>query len=197
MTQSAKNPKVDAWLRQTQEWPAETKKLRALALRCGLVEEWKWSKPCYSFEGRNLVIIIGFKESCALAFCQGSLLKDAQGMLSQPGENSQAMRWIKFTSVREIVEREAMLEAYIREAIAAEKAGLKVKYKQPADLKLPEELQRRMKELPALQTAFAGLTPGRRRAYVLFISGAKQSATREARIEKHLRRMLAGKGLND
>lgn len=197
MPPSAKNSKVDAWLRQTREWPEETKRLRAILLRCGLTEEWKWNKPCYSLEGRNVALIMGFKASCALAFCQGSLLQDPQGILGRPGENSQAMRWIKFTSADEIAAKAPVLEAYVREAIAAEKAGLKVKFKKPGELQLPEELQRRMRELPALKTAFAGLTPGRQRAYVLFISGAKQSATREARIEKHLRRILAGRGLND
>jgi uncharacterized protein YdeI (YjbR/CyaY-like superfamily) len=197
MAPSAQHPKVDAFLRQTREWPEETRKLRAIALRCGLQEEWKWSKPCYSFEGKNVVIIIGFKASCALAFCKGALLKDPRRLLASPGENSQSTRWIKFTSPDQVDELEPVLEAYIREAIAAEQAGLQVKLRKPGDFQLPAELKRRMQELPALKAAFAALTPGRQRAYVLFISGAKQSATREARIDKHLRRILAGKGLND
>src|SRR5262249_2186333 len=144
----------------------------------------KWGKPCYTFQKANVVIIIAFKESCALMFCKGSLLNDANGLLGQPGENTQAGRWIKFTSIREIDAMEATLKAYIREAIQVEKAGLKVSFKTTAELAFPAELQNKLDETPALKTAFNALTPGRQRGYILYFSAAKQSKTRESRIVK-------------
>jgi uncharacterized protein YdeI (YjbR/CyaY-like superfamily) len=190
------NPKVDTFLSENPEWREETKKLRAIALRCGLTEELKWGKPCYSFQESNVVILQGFKGSCALLFCKGALLKDPKGLLEKPGENTQAARRIRFTDVREIVKLEPTLKAYILEAIAAEKAGLEVEFKKSPE-PVPKELQEKLDESPALKAAFSALTPGRQRAYILYFSSAKQSQTRSARVEKCRRQILEGKGLND
>jgi uncharacterized protein YdeI (YjbR/CyaY-like superfamily) len=189
------NPKVDAYLKKAKEWRAEVKKLRTILLDRQLTEELKWGKPCYTFRDSNIVIVIPLKESCALMFCKGALLNDAKGILTKPGENTQAGRWIKFASIREIVELEAILKAYIDEAIAAEKAGLKVTFKK--ELSIPEEFQNQLDALPALKTAFAALTPGRQRAYALYFSAPKQSKTRESRVGKCIPQILNGKGLND
>ena len=190
------NPKVDGYLRNAKKWQEEFKKLRRIILDCGLTEELKWGKPCYTFQKSNIVIIQGFKEFCALLFCKGALLNDANGILEKPGENTQAARRIPFTNVREIVEMEPILKAYIHEAIEAEKAGLKVNFKKNPE-PIPEELQNKLDEMPALKTAFDALTPGRQRAYILYFSAPKQSKTRESRVEKSLPQILNGKGLND
>jgi uncharacterized protein YdeI (YjbR/CyaY-like superfamily) len=197
MTTSPMNPKVDAFLRETAQWPDVIKKLRKILLGCGLTEELKWGKPCYAFQASNVNIIIPLKKSCALMFCKGALLKDARGILTKPGENTQAGRWIKFTDVRVIGRMETVLKAYVHESIEVEKAGLKVNYKKTAEYKTPEEFQSIMDENPALKTAFHALTPGRQRAYLLYFSAAKQSKTRKSRVEKCLRQILNGKGLND
>jgi uncharacterized protein YdeI (YjbR/CyaY-like superfamily) len=186
------NPKVDEYLRKAKKWPEEMKKLRRISLGCGLTEELKWGKPCYTFEKSNIVIIQGFKEFCALLFCKGALLKDRNGILKKFGW--QAARRIPFTDVREIVEMEPILKAYIHEA--KEKAGLEVKYKKNPE-PIPEEFQNKLDEVPALKTAFEALTPGRQRGYILYFSAAKQSKTRESRVEKCMRQILNGKGLND
>jgi uncharacterized protein YdeI (YjbR/CyaY-like superfamily) len=191
-----KNPKVDKYLREDEKWRKESEKLRSIALGCGLTEELKWNKPCYAFQGSNVVLIQGFKAYCALMFCKGALLKDLHGLLQKPGENTQAARQIRFTGVREIVEKESVLKAYIDEAIAAEKAGREVIYKKEPE-PIPDELQSRLDESPALKTAFAALTPGRQRAYVLFFSAAKQSVTRASRVEKYAKQILQGRGIND
>ena len=156
----------------------------------------KWGKPCYSFQGSNVVLLQGFKESCALLFCKGALLKDSKGLLEKPGENTQGARRIRFTDVREIVKLEPILQAYIQEAITAEKAGLEVEYKKNPE-PAPKELQEKLEEAPALKAAFGALTPGRQRAYILYFSAAKQSQTRSARVNKCRQRILQGKGLND
>src|SRR5437870_5649610 len=192
-----RNPKVDAYLRKSKKWREEAEKLRMIILECGLTEELKWGKPCYTFQKSNIVIIIALKEHCALMFCKGALLKDPKSILKKPGENTQAGRWIKFTNVREIVEMEAILKAYIHEAIEAEKAGLKVTFKKTTEFIIPEEFQKRFDEIPALKTAFDALTPGRQRAYILYFSAPKQSKTRESRVEKCMQQILNGKGLND
>jgi uncharacterized protein YdeI (YjbR/CyaY-like superfamily) len=197
MTKGTKNPKVDAFLGEATQWQKEMQALRTIILGCGLTEELKWSKPCYTFQKSNVTIIIPLKETCALMFCKGVLLKDARRILTRPGENTQAGRWIKFTSAREIAAIKTVLKAYVLEAIAAEKAGLKVKYKKPAEFAVPDELQNKLDEIPALKTAFAALTPGRQRAYLYFFSAAKQSKTRESRVEKCMPQILKGKGLND
>lgn len=197
MTTSRKNPRVDAFLRKAKQWQEEMAKLRSFALDCGLIEELKWSKPCYTFQNRNTVIIIPFKESCALMFCKGALLKDARGILTRPGENTQAGRWIKFTSARQIAGMKSILKAYIQEAMAAESAGLKVKFKETSEFKMPAEFENKLNKIPALKTAFEALTPGRQRGYILYFSAAKQSATRESRIEKCMDQIFDGKGFNE
>jgi uncharacterized protein YdeI (YjbR/CyaY-like superfamily) len=192
-----KNPKVDAYLTNAKKWQAEMKKLRRIILDCQLTEELKWFKPCYTFQKKNVVIIIALKEHCALAFCKGALLKDANGILVKIGENTQAGRWIKFTSVREIAKIEPILKSYIHEAIEAEKAGLEVTYKKTADFKIPEEFHHKLDEIPSLKTAFYALTPGRQRGYLLYFSAPKHSKTRASRVEKSMQQILNGKGLND
>src|SRR5437868_7174669 len=188
------NPKVDGYLTKAKKWQEEFKTLRRILLDCQLTEELKWGKPCYTFQKSNVVIIQGFKEFCALLFCKGALLNDPKGILKKFGW--QAARRIPFTGVREIVEMELILKAYIHEAIEVEKAGLKVNFKQNPE-PIPEEFQNKLGESPALKTAFEALTPGRQRGYILYFSGAKQSKTRESRVEKCMRRILNGKGLND
>lgn len=190
------NPKVDAFIRGEQKWRKESERLRLISLSCGLAEELKWGKPCYTFQETNVVIIQGFKEYCALMFCNGALLKDPKGILKRIGEYTQAARQARFTHVSEIVEVEPTLRAYIREAVEAQKAGLKVILKENP-VPMPKELQSTFDRMPALKTAFFALTPGRQRAYIYFFATAKQSKTREARIEKCMRRILEGKGLND
>jgi uncharacterized protein YdeI (YjbR/CyaY-like superfamily) len=191
------NPKVDGYLRKSKKWQEELEKLRMIILDCQLTEELKWGKPCYTFQKSNIVVIIPLKEYCALMFCKGALLNDANGILIKPGENTQAGRWIKFTAVREIVEMETILKAYIYEAIEVEKAGLKVNFKKTTEFIIPEEFQNKLDEIPALKTAFDALTPGRQRAYILYFSAPKQSKTRESRVEKCMQQILNGKGLND
>jgi len=191
------NPQVDGYIRKSKQWQEELKKLRAIMLRSPLIEEVKWRHPCYTFQNSNIVIMHRFKEYCALTFVKGALLKDAKQILAKPGENTQVARVIRFTNVQQIVKLEPILKAYIDEAIEVEKSGLKVKLKKITDFKLPEELQKKLDELPKLKTAFRALTPGRQRAYILYFSGAKQSKTREARVEKCMPRILGGKGLDD
>ena len=191
------NPKVDVYLSKAKKWQEELEKLRLIILDCQLTEELKWGKPCYTFQKSNIVLIIGFKEYCALLFCKGVLLNDANGILIKPGENTQAARQIRFTNVREIVEMEPILKAYIYEAIEVEKAGLKVSLKKTSDFIIPEEFQNRLDKIPALKTAFYALTPGRQRAYIFYFSQPKQSKTRESRVEKSMKKILNGKGLDD
>jgi uncharacterized protein YdeI (YjbR/CyaY-like superfamily) len=191
------NPKVDAYLSKAKKWQGEMGKLRSIILDCQLTEELKWGKPCYTFQDSNIVIIQDFKEYCALMFFKGALLNDANGILNQIGENTQAGRQIRFTNVREIVEKETILKAYINEAIEVEKAGLKVNFKKTTEFTIPEEFQNKLDEIPALKTAFNALTPGRQRAYILYFSTPKQSKTRESRVEKYMQQILNGKGLND
>ena len=192
-----KNPKVDAFISKAKQWQKEFKKLRMIILGSQLTEELKWGKPCYSFQNSNIVILHGFKEYCAILFCKGALLKDAKGILIQQTENVQAARQIRFTNLRQIAEMGTILRAYIDEAIAVEKAGLKVNYKKTSEFRVPEEFQNKLDKTPALKTAFEALTPGRQRGYLLYFSAAKQSKTREARIEKCVQQILKGKGLND
>jgi uncharacterized protein YdeI (YjbR/CyaY-like superfamily) len=191
-----KNPKVDARIGEDQKWQKETERLRRICLGCGLTEELKWGKPCFTFQESNVVLIQGFKEYCALMFCQGALLKDPKGILKRIGEHTQAARQARFTSVREIAEVEPTLKAYIREAVEAEKAGLKVVLKENP-IPIPKELQYKLDDIPSLKAAFYALTPGRQRGYIYYFSAAKQSKTRESRIEKCRRKILEGKGLLD
>ncbi len=191
------NPKVDFYFNKAKTWQEEFETLRNVILDCGLTEELKWGCPCYTFEKRNIVLIHGFKEYCALLFFKGALLNDARGILIQQTENVQAARQIRFTNVRDIVKKKPILKAYIYEAIEVERAGLKVNLKKTTEFKMPEEFQRRLAKMPALKTAFKALTPGRQRAYLLYFSQPKQSKTRESRIEKSVPQILNGKGLND
>jgi uncharacterized protein YdeI (YjbR/CyaY-like superfamily) len=191
------NPKVDEFLSKAKKWRDEYEKLRMIVLDCQLTEELKWGQPCYTYQGNNIVLIHGFKEYCALLFIKGALLRDANSILVQQTENVQAGRQIRFTDVREIVEMEPVLKAYIHEAIEVEKSGLKVNLKKSTELVFPEEFQKKLDESPALKTAFAALTPGRQRAYNLYFSAPKQSKTRESRVEKCTPQILDGLGLDD
>src|SRR3974390_1219278 len=191
------NPKADFFFSKSTKWQKELAKLRAIILDCGLTEELKWGSPCYAFQKRNIVLIHVFKEYCALLFFKGALLKDPKGILIQQTEHVQAARQIRFTNLREIAKMEPALKAYVREAIEVEKAGLKVDYKKTSEFKIPEEFQTKLGASPALKTAFRALTPGRQRAYILYFSAAKQSKTRQSRVEKCMQQILNGKGLND
>jgi uncharacterized protein YdeI (YjbR/CyaY-like superfamily) len=190
------NPQVDGFLRKAKKWQEEYKELRRIILDCQLSEEMKWRHPCYTLQGKNVVLIHGFKEYCAVLFMKGALLKDAKGLLVAPGK-MQSGRQIRFTNLREITQMEPTLKAYIHEAIEAEKSGLKVRHKTTAEFKVPEEFKEKLKEAPALKAAFDALTPGRQRGYLLYFSGAKQSKTRESRVEKCMPQILKGKGLDD
>lgn len=197
MTNSRMNPKVDEFLSKAKKWKEEFEKLRNIVLDCELTEEFKWMHPCYTFEKKNIVLIHGFKEYCALLFHKGALLKDAHGILIQQTENVQSARQIRFTNVQEIAEMETILKAYIYEAIEVEKAGLEVNFKKNTEFIIPEELQNKFDENPTLKTAFEALTPGRQRAYILYFSQPKQSKTRQSRVAKYMQQILGGKGLND
>jgi uncharacterized protein YdeI (YjbR/CyaY-like superfamily) len=190
------NPKVDRFLQRIEKWREESEKLRTILLDCPLSEELKWGQPCYTLQGKNIVLIGGFKDYCTLLFFKGALLNDPHGILVAPGQ-TQAGRQIRLTSLGQIVAMESILKAYIHEAIEVEKAGLKVKLKKHSEFPLPEELQMKLDEIPALKAAFEALTPGRQRAYMLHISAPKQSKTRESRVEKCMKMILEGKGLTD
>lgn len=191
------NPKVDAFVENAGKWQEEFRQLRRIILESRVAEEFKWGVPCYTFQNRNILLMHGFKDYCALLFVKGALLSDPRGILTQQTENTQAARQIRFTNPQEIIELEPALKAYIEEAIEVEINGLKVDYKKTAEFAIPEEFQRKLDEDPALRAAFSALTPGRQRAYLLYFSAPKQSKTRESRIEKCLQPILAGKGLND
>ena len=190
------NPKVDAFLRKAKKWKEESEKLRMILLDCPLQEELKWGEPCYTFQGKNVVLIGGFKDYCTLLFFKGALLTDSRSILVAPG-TLQAGRQIRFTRLREIVAIETIIKTYVYEAIEVEKAGLKVKLKEHSEYTIPEELQKKLDKIPKLKTAFEALTPGRQRGYMFHISAPKQPKTRESRVEKCMQRILDGKGLND
>lgn len=197
MTKGKINPKADFFFIKAKKWQEEYETLRSIILDCGLTEEVKWGVPCYTLEEKNIVLIHGFKEYCAILFHKGALLKDVKGILIQQTENVQAARQVRFTSVKEIVKMKAILKAYVKEAIEVEKAGVKVNFKKTKEFKTPGEFQNKLDESPAVKKAFAALTPGRQRGYLLYFSSAKQSKTREARIEKYMQHILNGKGLDD
>jgi uncharacterized protein YdeI (YjbR/CyaY-like superfamily) len=180
-----------------KKWEKETDKLREIALECGLAEERKWGKPCFTFRKKNVAIVIPLKESCAFSFFKGALLKDTKRILQRIGEHSQAGRWVKFTSVSEVTALRAALKDYLYEAIELEKSGKKVELKKPSEYPIPEELQSRLDEDAALRAAFAALTPGRRKSYVFHVSSAKQAKTRAARAEKCAPMILSGRGFNE
>lgn len=191
-----KNPKVDAIWRREKKWREEFEALRSIVLEFPFTEELKWYQACYTLEGKNVVLIHGFKEYCALMFFKGALLRDSKHILATPGQH-QSTRQIRFTNVQEIVKMKPILKAYIQEAIEVEKAGLKVKLKKTADFKVPDEFQKKLDEIPALKTAFYALTPGRQRNYIFHFSQPKLSRTREARVEKCMQLIFNGKGLHD
>lgn len=197
MAQAGMNPKVDFFFDKEKKWQHEIEKLRAICLGTGLNEQLKWGCPCYALKGKNIVLIHTFKEYCALLFFKGALINDAEGILIRQTENVQAARQIRFTYLREIIDREVVIKAYIFEAIEVEKAGLKVELKKTDEFNMPDEFQYKLDHIPALKTAFEALTPGRQRAYLLYFSQAKQPRTREARIEKYIPQILNDKGLND
>jgi uncharacterized protein YdeI (YjbR/CyaY-like superfamily) len=191
------NPKCNWFFDKDTAWKESYEKLRAIALACGLTEELKWGCPCYTVNKKNVVLIHGFKEYCALLFHKGALLKDRKGILIQQTENVQAARQVRFKGVHEVVALEPVLKSYIREAAEIEKSGLKVEMKKTAEFEMPEEFEAKLKSSAALKKAFQALTPGRQRGYLLHFSSAKQSATRVARIEKNVERIMEGKGLED
>ena len=197
MTMSGTNPKVDFYFNKAQKWQEEIEKLRMIALGCDLTEELKWGCPCYTFKGANIVLIHVFKEYCAFLFFKGALLNDTHNILIQQTENVQVPRQVRFTNIREIVEQETILKAYIYEAVDVEKAGLKVELKKTKDFAVPAEFQDKLDHIPALKTAFEALTPGRQRGYLFYFSQPKQSKTREARVEKYMPQIMNGKGLDD
>lgn len=196
-TEINRNPKVDSLLGRAKQWREEFEALRNIALDCDLTEELKWGQPCYTLGKSNIVLIHGFKTYCAFLFFKGALLKDPKGILVQQTENVQAARQIRFTSVQQIKKIKNILQDYIRAAIDVEKSGLSVDFKKTEEFAVPEEFQRKLDENPDLKEAFEALTPGRQRGYLLHFSAAKQSKTRESRIEKCIPQIFDGLGLND
>lgn len=191
------NPKVDFYFTKEQNWQQEITKMRAIALSCNLTEELKWGKPCYTFQQNNIVLIHTFKEYCAFLFFKGALLTDTNNILIQQSENVQATRQIRFNNLAQVTKQEAIIKAFIFEAIEIEKAGLKVILKKTTEYEIPEEFQLKLNESAELKNAFEALTPGRQRGYLLHFAKPKQAKTREATIEKHIPQIFEGKGLND
>ena len=188
---------VDEYLRENPKWQKELQALRTIALDCQLTEVMKWRVPCYTFQGKNVILISGLKEYCALSFMKGALLEDANNILSKAGENTRAARLIRFTNVSEIVSLKTVLKSYVHEAIGLEKAGAKVDLQADRVINIPDELQSKLEESPGFKSAFDALTPGRQRGYILHFSSAKQSKTRVSRIESCVQKILDGKGIND
>ena len=197
MTTNKTNPTVDQFLSNAKTWQEEFEQLRMILLECGLTEEFKWGKPCYTFEGNNIVLMHGFKNYCALLFMKGVLLDDAAGILIQQTKNVQSARQIRFTHVDEIIEMDHIIKAYVNGAVEVEKAGLEVDFKETSEFIIPDEFQSKLDDSPDLKTAFEALTPGRQRGYILHFSAPKQSKTRTSRVKKCTPKILAGKGLND
>jgi uncharacterized protein YdeI (YjbR/CyaY-like superfamily) len=191
------NPLVTKVHAREKHWSAEYAALRRLCLASGLNEELKWGQACYDLDGSNVVLIHGFKEYCALLFMKGALLKDPKGLLVQQTKNVQSARQIRFASLADVNKQEAAIKACIADAIAVEKSGARVEMKGVAQFDVPEEFQKRLEDEPKLAKAFRALTPGRQKGYLLHFAGAKQSATRAARVEKHAPRILKGLGLDD
>ncbi|MDG5472346.1 YdeI family protein [Jeotgalibacillus sp. ET6] len=197
MTKSIASRKVDGFLKKEKKWQAEFQKLRELMLECGLTEDFKWMHPCYTVDGKNVVIIHGFKDYCAIMFQKGALMKDPDHLLIQQTKNSQAARQIRFSQAEEITALGETIKMYIQNAIEIEKAGLEIDFKDTSEYTVPEELQHKFEEMPELKTAFEALTPGRQRGYLLYFSEVKQAKTRESRIEKAMEKIMDGKGLRD
>lgn len=192
-----RNAKLDPYFRKLTQWKEEFALLREIALECGLTEDFKWMHPCYTHDGKNIVLIHGFKNYCALLFHKGALLTDPHGILVRQTENVQLPRQVRFTSVEQITELRSILKAYIEEAIEVEKSGAAAKMPKSPEPSIPDELEKKFAEVPGLKEAFESLTPGRRRAYLLHFTRAKQSKTREARIENYIPKILSGKGMDD
>jgi uncharacterized protein YdeI (YjbR/CyaY-like superfamily) len=191
------NHKVDFFFERAKQWQAEQTALRAIVLSCPLTEELKWGQPCYTTDGKNIVLIHGFKEYCALLFMKGAVMKDPKKILIQQTEHVQSGRQIRFSGLKDIIKQKAVLKAYVMEAIAVEKAGLQVVKKTTADFPVPEEFQRRLNKDAKLKAAFAALTPGRQRGYLYYFGGAKQAKTREERVEKYASKIMRGLGFDD
>lgn len=189
--------KVEKYIEKINNWKEETKLLREICLDCGLTEDFKWMHPCYTFQDNNIVLIHGFKEYCALLFHKGVLLKDTNKILIQQTENVQSARQIRFTSLQEIIDLKSTIKTYIFEAVEVEKIGLEVKMKNTSEFKMPDEFKKALDNNAELKSAFKALTPGRQRGYLLYFSQAKQSKTRESRIEKSIPKIFEGKGMND
>lgn len=181
---------------KVHNWSEPMLQMREIILDCGLTETYKWSQPCYTYDGKNVLILTALKDFAAVSFLKGSLLKDSHGILEKPGKNSQSARYLKFTEVQQVTDLEHTIRDYIREAVELEKAGKKVEFKKQPET-MPEELENRLQENPELKKAFYALTPGRQRGYILYFSGAKQSKTRESRIEKYIPKIMEGKGFHD
>lgn len=190
------HPEVDLYIARSKQWQAEIKMLRTILLACKLEETYKWGQPCYTVNDKNIVIIAPFKAHCDLGFFNGVLLKDAKGLLVKPGTNTQASRQLRFKSISEIEKLKSVITNYIKEAIKNEVDGIKPIMEKPEAI-VVEELDAIFKKNVPLKKAFTALTPGRQRAYLIYFSGAKQSETRIARIEKHTAGILAGRGIND
>ena len=197
MTTNASNPLVDGFMHKAETWREEFAQLRRIMMEFPLTEELKWGVPCYALDKKNIVLIHGFKEYCAMLFFKGALMEDPQGILVQQTENVQAGRQIRFTSAPQIAAMEPLIKEYIQRAIEVERAGLEVEFKQSAQLPMPQELVSEFARMPGLQAAFEALTPGRQRAYLLYFAQPKQAKTRQARIAKSAQQILAGKGLHD
>ncbi len=191
------NHKVDKFLSSVDKWQDELEALQMIILDCGLTEELKWGAPIYTWQGRNILGINGRKEFCSLGFFKGALLDDANGILVKPGKYTQEGRYVPFTSVKQIAEMEPVIKSYIYEAIEVEKAGVKLVSTVNKTPAIPEELLQAFAKKPALKKAFNALTPGRQRAYLLYFAAPKQSKTRAERIEKYVKQILIGKGIND
>jgi uncharacterized protein YdeI (YjbR/CyaY-like superfamily) len=191
------NPAVDFYFIKAKKWQDEYLRLRDIVLSCGLDEELKWGCPCYTADDRNVVLIHGFKDYCALLFFKGALMKDQKGILIQQSKNVQAARQMRFTSIEEITTLEPTIKAYVKDAIRIEKSGVMVAFKKVAEYEMPDEFNRVLSENKSLKKAFSALTPGRQRGYLLYFGSAKQLKTREDRIEKYIGHILKGKGLDD
>lgn len=191
------NPKTDFFFNKTSAWQKEYAALRVLCLETGLTEELKWGCPCYTYQKKNVVLIHGFKEYCALLFMKGALLNNDSKLLIQQTENVQSARQIRFTKLTDIAKNKKAILAHIYEAIEVEKGGLQVTLKKADEYPVPEEFQVRLNKNAKLKKAFYALTPGRQRGYLFHFGQAKQVATREARIDKYIEKILAGKGLDD
>lgn len=191
------DPRVDEFFEKEKRWKEEMLLLRSIMNEAGLTEEFKWKHPCYTFNGKNIVIIGGFKEYCSLMLFKGALMKDEAKILVQPTETGQATRQIRFTNTDQINQQKDLIKTYMFDAIEVEKSGKKIEYKKTKDFDVPEELTKKFKEDKHFKKAFESLTPGRQRGYLLFFAGAKQSQTRDTRIEKHRERIMKGKGIDD